>query len=30
MVNTKKVVEILTGPITGTKHNAFLTTWKHA
>jgi hypothetical protein len=30
MVNKKKVLQILTGPLTGTKKNAFKTTWKHS
>jgi Peptidase A4 family len=30
MVSKKKVLQILTGKITGTKKNAFLTTWKHS
>ena len=30
MVSTKKVLQILTGAITGTAKNAFLTTWKHS
>lgn len=30
METAKKVLQILTGPITGTKKNTFLTTWKHS
>jgi hypothetical protein len=30
METAKKVLQILTGPITGTAKNTFLTTWKHA
>jgi hypothetical protein len=30
MVSAKKVLQILTGPVTGTKKNAFTTTFKHA
>jgi hypothetical protein len=30
MVNKKKVLQILTGKITGTAKNTFLTTWKHS
>jgi hypothetical protein len=30
MVNKAKVLQILTGKITGTAKNAFLTTWKHS
>ena len=30
METTAKVLQILTGPLTGTKLNAFLTTWKHS
>ena len=30
MVNKKKVLQILAGPITGTKKNMFTNTWKHA
>ena len=29
MQTSKKVLQILTGALTGTKKNAFLTTWKH-
>jgi hypothetical protein len=30
MQTSKKVLQILTGALTGTKKNAFLTTWKHS
>jgi len=30
MVNSKKVVQILTGPLSGAKKNAFTTTFKHS
>lgn len=30
MQTSKKVLQILTGPLTGTKKNAFTTTWKHS